>query len=70
MGSMDLLLVCGLSFISVFAVLSVLALVMHLITYLLPQKDQKNDTTVYAAIAASAAQVYPKRKITKIEELK
>ena len=70
MGSLDLLLVCSLSFLSVFIVLSVLALVMHLITIFLPHQDKKTDTSIYAAITASAARTYPGRKITKIEEIK
>ena len=70
MGSMDLLLICSLSFLSVFFLLSLLALVMHLITYFLPHAEGDSDTSLYAAIAAGVAQQYPNRKIAKIEELK
>ena len=70
MGSVDLVIVCSLSFLSVFIVLAVLALVMHLITRLLPVKNIESDAALYAAMTASAAQIYPNRKITKIEELK
>ena len=70
MGSPDLLLICSLSFLSVFLILSLLALVMHIITYLLPHKEKQSDAALYAAITATAAQHYPICRISKIEELK
>lgn len=70
MGSPDLLLICGLSFLSVFLILSLLALVMHVITWLLPHKEKQSDAALYAAITATAAQQYPIHRISKIEELK
>jgi hypothetical protein len=70
MGSLDLLLICSLSFLSVFFVLSLLAVVMRLITEIFPQRRSDMDTTVYAAISATAAEHFPGTRITKIEELK
>jgi uncharacterized membrane protein len=69
MDSIDLLLICSLSFLSVFFLLSLLAIVMHLITHFLPHVEGESDTSLYAAIAAGVAQQYPNRKIAKIEEL-
>ena len=43
---------------------------MYIITYFLPYTQKQTDTTMFAAITASAAQSYPRHRITKIEELK
>ena len=70
MGSIDLLLICSLSLLSVFIVLSFLAIVMRIITEIFPQKSADIDTTIYAAISATAAEHFPGNRITKIEEIK
>jgi len=70
MGSLDLLLICSLSFLSVFVVLSLLALVMRAIILIFPFKELSANGAVYAAIAGAAAQTYPGKKIVKIEEQK
>jgi hypothetical protein len=69
MGSSDLFVICSLSFLAVFIVLTILALIMHLITNFFPYRDA-SDTALFAAISASMAKFYPGRKIAKIEEIK
>ena len=70
MESMDLLLVCISSFIGVFVLLSVLALVMKIIIAIFPEKAATVDAAVVAALAATIGTVYPGTKITNIEEMK
>jgi hypothetical protein len=56
--------------LTVFLILSVLAISIKIITKLFPFKEEKEDTTIYAAIASSYSVIYPETKITKIEEIK
>ena len=70
----DLLTICGAAFITVFAILIVLAIIMRLIIKLFPYKAQEStaqtDSALYAAIFSTYKQHYPETQITKIEELK
>ena len=70
----DLLTICGTAFVSVFALLLVLAIIMRLIINIFPPSEQDSTVlaghTVYAAIASVYKQHYPETQITKIEELK
>jgi len=66
----DLLSVCISAFIVVFIILTVLALFMRLIIVLFPEKSADDDQAVFAAIATTFSRIYPRTKITKIEELK
>ena len=70
MGSLDLLLICSLSFLCVFLVLSVLAVIIRIITELFPFKESKVDSAIVAAISTSVSLNYPGTVVTKIEELK
>ena len=66
----DILSICFSAFITVFLILSGLAVSILITTRLFPFNDAKEDTTVYAAITSSHAVIYPGTKITKIEEIK
>ena len=59
---------CGLAFVSVFVLLSVLAVVMQAITALFPERAEVVDAAVVAAISATVASVYPGARVTRIEE--
>jgi uncharacterized membrane protein YqjE len=68
MISNDLLVICGIAFIFVFAILAVLALSMRLIILIFPEKKFGADAVVVAALASAVQKVFPGTKITKIEE--
>ncbi len=70
MNSLDFLTICGSSFIGVFILLVILALVMRIIVLLFPEKAMTIDETLVAAIFTVAGAAYPNKKITKIEEIK
>ena len=70
MENPDLLWVCISAFTVVFIVLTVLALFMRSMIILFPDKLQKDDQAIVAAIASTFNRIYPGTKITKIEELK
>ena len=71
-----LLWICVSSFTGVFAVLTFLAITMHLITLIFPAKKLiakaagSDDAVVYAAISSTYARLYPGTKVSKIEEIK
>lgn len=64
----SLFAVCGLAFLTVFALLAVLALAMHLITVAFPERKAAFDSVVAAAVAAAVASVFPGARVTRIEE--
>lgn len=66
----DLLSMCLTAFVAVFLLLSVLALVMRLITYVFPMKEEKTDAALISAISTTYQAIYPNTRITKIEETK
>lgn len=70
MESPDILSICFSAILTVFIVLSILAVSIHFITRLFPFKEEKKDSTIYAAIASNYSAIYPGTKITKIEEIK
>lgn len=72
-----LLWICVSSFVGVFGVLTFLAITMHMITLIFPEKKKiiakaagSDDAVVYAAISSTYARLYPGKKISKIEEIK
>jgi hypothetical protein len=65
----NLLTVCISAFIAVFFVLTFLAISMRLIILVFPAK-QEEDSALIAAITSTFSSIYPKSKITKIEEQK
>lgn len=68
----NLLLICLSSFIAVFILLSILAIVIKVINLVYPAKivEEKEDSAIYAAISSATAYYFPNRKITNIEEQK
>ncbi|MDA3859690.1 MAG: hypothetical protein PF445_00545 [Melioribacteraceae bacterium] len=70
MDSPSILSICFSAILTVFLILSVLAISIQIITRLFPFKQEKEDTTIYAAIVSSYSVIHPGTKITKIEEIK
>ena len=71
-----LLWICVSSFTGVFSVLTFLAITMHVITLIFPEKKilaktaGSDDAVVYAAVSSTYARLYPGTKVSKIEEIK
>jgi hypothetical protein len=70
MGGSDLLLICGSAFLTVFIILSLLAMVMRLIIVVFPHRELSSDPAVFAAMSAVISKFYKGMKISKIEEIK
>ena len=66
----DLFMVCMTSFFAVFLLLAFLAVVMRILTKVLPEKVATIDAAVLAAITTAASTLYPGIKITKLKEIK
>ena len=64
----NLVSVCALAFASVFILLSFLALAMHVITVVFPERQRFSDPVVVAAISTAVATLLPGARVTKIEE--
>ncbi len=65
---MNLLTACGIAFLAVFLLLSLLAGLMQLITLLFPERKTSIDSSLVAAITSSVAFTIPGAQVTKIEE--
>jgi hypothetical protein len=70
MGSNELLQICGIAFLMVFVILTVLASVMRLIIVIFPEKLAETDAATIAGITAAVQTVFPGTKVTSIEEKK
>jgi len=70
MESPGILSICFSAMITVFLILSGLAVSIKIIMQLFPFKEIKEDSTIYAAIASSYSVIYPGTKITMIKEIK
>lgn len=66
----NLLTVCISAFIAVFIVLTFLAISMRVIIIIFPERQRDEDAEIVAAISSTLSNIYPKTKITKIEEQK
>ena len=71
----ELLWMCVSSFTGVFSVLVFLAITMHIITLVFPEKEisksaGSDDAVFYATISSTYARLYPGMKVTNIEEIK
>lgn len=66
----DLTMICGIAFLVVFIILTLIALLMRIIMLIFPVKAAKTDPVIIAAIAATVQTVFPGTKITKLEEKK
>lgn len=65
---MSLPIACGIAFLAVFLLLSLLAGLMQLITLIFPERRPSTDPVLVAAITSSVAQLIPGARVTKIEE--
>ena len=70
MEYVELLLICISAFTMVFALLSVLAVIMRIITAVFPQKTTGIDATLVAVVTSAVSSAFPGTKVTKIEEMK
>ena len=66
----DILLISFSALLTVFIILSGLAVIMQLILRFFPVKESQEDVAIYSAIASVYSSLYPGTKITKIEEAK
>jgi hypothetical protein len=64
----NLLTACGIAFLAVFVLLSLLAGLMQLITALFPERRPAMDASLVAAITSTVATVLPGARVTTIEE--
>ena len=69
MESTELLLICVAAFTAVFICLTMLAVVMKLITVILPHREEQIDTTVLVALTTVVSSLYPGAKITGMKEI-
>ena len=70
MGSGEFLLTSIIALLTVFIVLTVLAILIRILTSVFPQKFSDDDPAVIAAISSHYSNNYPQTKITRIEEPK
>lgn len=70
METTELYMICGIAFLVVFIILTLLAFLMRIIMLIFPQKVAELDSAVIAAVAATVQTVFPGTKITKLEEKK
>ena len=69
MGSADLLSICISAFIAVFVLLSVLAIIMRITSWIFAHKEVRTNAAVFAAVASTINTIYPGTIITKVEEV-
>lgn len=65
----NLILVCAVAFATVITLLSILAGLIRLITFLFPEKTDESDPAVVAAIHTAVSTSIPGAKVTHIEEI-
>ncbi len=70
MGSGEFLLTSIVALLTVFIVLTVLAILIRILTLVFPEKFSDDDPAIIAAISSHYRSNYPQTKITKIEEPK
>jgi hypothetical protein len=66
----NVLLACILSFLAVFILLGVLAILIRLVTEFNPNGSRTDNGPVIAAIHTAAAVSFPEARVTRIEEIK
>jgi hypothetical protein len=66
--ALSLITICIIAFAAVFVLLLLLAVAMHLITVLFPERAPAADGAIVAAIASTAASLWPGARVTRIEE--
>ena len=68
MDTTSLLWICAFAFITVFLLLSSLAVAMHLIAALFPERVRAVDAVLVAAKAGTVATLLAGARVTRIEE--
>lgn len=68
MEPMNLALICGVAFVAVFFLLSLLAVVMYGITAVFPERAPAVEPELVAAISSAVAIAFPGARVTRIEE--
>jgi len=66
----ELYMICGIAFLVVFFILTLLAFLMRIIMLIFPEKVAAVDSALIAAVATTVQTVFPGTKITKFEEKK
>jgi len=61
---------CSYSFLAVFILLGVLAVLFRLITALFPAGAKTDDAPVVAAIHTAVAVTFPEARVSRIEEIR
>lgn len=67
MGNEEFLLTSIVALLTVFIILTVLAILIRILTSVFPQKFSDDDPAVIAAISSHYRSNYPQTKIVKIE---
>lgn len=70
METTELYMICGIAFLVVFIILTLLAFIMRIIMLIFPEKVAATDSAMIAAVAATVQTIFPATKITKLEEKK
>jgi hypothetical protein len=70
METTELYMICGIAFLVVFIILTLLAFIMRIIMLIFPDKVAETDSAIIAAVAATVQTIFPGTKITKLEEKK
>ena len=65
----NLVAICGLAFLTVFALLAVLALAMRALTAAFPVRQDGIDPAVVAAISSTVTSLAPGARVVRIEEI-
>ncbi len=65
---MSLLSACGIAFLAVFVLLSLLAGLMQLITIVFPKREPRIESSLVAAVSSAVAVLIPGARVTKLEE--
>jgi hypothetical protein len=60
--------VCSIAFLAVFILLTFLAVIMYLITFIFPERKVGTDMAVVAAISSAFSTIYPGAQVIQIEE--
>lgn len=68
MDGPSLITICSIAFLSVFVLLSLLAVVIRVITSVVPERRRSFDPVVAAAISTAVAAVLPGARVTHIQE--
>ena len=70
MESIEIIYISFSALLTVFIILSGLAILMRLIIRVFPEQIVEEDQAIYSAVATVYSKVYPGTKITRIEEVK